>query len=708
MEHTLRQSASQGAHETVWPDMFVNLQSAYAELTREQFALERRRAEIEAERDLFLEVIESMSEAWFLMDRTGRVVRVNPAAGAMLECNATELVGRDFAEICGSDAIPATPWQLLESAPSGRLPHFDVEISTPTGRLVPISLSVGLVRDPRGKVVGMQVVARDITERKRAEEELERRRREAEVLADLARILNASLDLDTVLPRVVEGARELCSAERAIVTLREPASEVQAVRSQIGEPHQNFETIRIGPDKGIGGYVLRSGQPFRTQHYASDPRITKDYVSTARSGGNLAIVAVPIWASTHVEGVLYVSNPSSRPFSEQHERILLRLAHHAAIAIENARRYRETRDVAERLHLFGQAIAGLGEVIVITDLEQRILFVNEAIRDVLGYNPQDLVGKSSYVVWAPSNDLGLEQMVLDASLADGWRGEAQWVRADGSAVPMALTTGLVKDEVDRPVAVVSVARDISERKRAEERLARQAQELTRSNAELEQFAYIASHDLQEPLRMMASFAQLLAKRYKGKLDADADEFIGYIVEGAARMQRLINDLLTYSRVDRRGQEFAPTDCAAVMAMVCANLRAAIEEYGAAIIADPLPVVMADETQLVQLFQNLLGNAIKFRGDAPVLVHVGAERRGNDWLFWVRDNGIGIEPQYVERIFLIFQRLHGRGQYPGTGIGLAIAKKIVERHGGRIWVESEPGKGSIFYFTLPGREQHSYA
>jgi two-component system, chemotaxis family, sensor kinase Cph1 len=224
---------------------------------------------------------------------------------------------------------------------------------------------------------------------------------------------------------------------------------------------------------------------------------------------------------------------------------------------------------------------------------------------------------------------------------------------------------------------------------------------------LEQFAYVASHDLQEPLRMMASFAQLLAKRYKDKLDPDADEFIDHIVEGATRIRRLINDLLSYSRVGRRGRDFAPTDCAAVVGTARANLRAALEESGAVVVTDPLPVIMDDETQLLQLFQNLLGNAIKFRGDTAVVIQIGATRRGNDWVFWVRDNGIGIEPQYAERIFLIFQRLHGRGQYPGTGIGLAIAKKIVERHRGRIWVESEPGKGSTFYFTIPAEDSHSY-
>jgi len=230
-------------------------------------------------------------------------------------------------------------------------------------------------------------------------------------------------------------------------------------------------------------------------------------------------------------------------------------------------------------------------------------------------------------------------------------------------------------------------------------------DLERSNRELQQFAYVASHDLQEPLRMVASFVQLLAERYKGKLDTDADEFIGYAVEGANRLQNMINDLLEYSRVESRGKPFESTDCEAVLEQVLMNLKFSIEESGATITRDPLPKLYADTSQLMQLFQNLISNALKFRGKDLPAIRISAESKENEYVFSVRDNGIGIDPQYKDRIFIIFQCLHGR-EYPGTGIGLAVCKRIVERHGGRIWVESESGKGSTFFFTIP-REVKKY-
>jgi light-regulated signal transduction histidine kinase (bacteriophytochrome) len=244
-----------------------------------------------------------------------------------------------------------------------------------------------------------------------------------------------------------------------------------------------------------------------------------------------------------------------------------------------------------------------------------------------------------------------------------------------------------------------------ERRQTEVMLERQTIELRRSNEELERFAYVASHDLQEPLRMVASYVQLLERRYRGKLDADADEFIAYAVDGARRMQTLINDLLAYSRVSTRGKDFEPTDCELVFDRAIANLRVMIAESGATVTRDPMPTVMADSSQLSQLFQNLIGNAIKFHAEEAPLVHAAVERHDGDWLFSVRDNGIGIDPQYSERIFVMFQRLHNRGEYAGTGIGLAICKKIVERHGGRIWAEPNSGQGTTFFFTLPAEGEN---
>jgi light-regulated signal transduction histidine kinase (bacteriophytochrome) len=231
-----------------------------------------------------------------------------------------------------------------------------------------------------------------------------------------------------------------------------------------------------------------------------------------------------------------------------------------------------------------------------------------------------------------------------------------------------------------------------ERKRSEEAL-------ERSNEDLERFAYAASHDLKEPLRLIGSYVQLLQKKYGNRLGPEADEYIGYVVSSVKRMDELIGDLLTYSRIGTRDHEFEESDCEAILKWTIMNLQMAIQENGAVITHDSLPTLHADQSHVIQLFQNLLSNAIKYRGTEPPQIHVSAKRDGNHWLFSIQDNGLGIEPKYHKQIFGIFQRLHGR-ELPGTGIGLAVCQRILERHGGRIWVDSEPGKGSTFYFTLP--------
>jgi light-regulated signal transduction histidine kinase (bacteriophytochrome) len=272
----------------------------------------------------------------------------------------------------------------------------------------------------------------------------------------------------------------------------------------------------------------------------------------------------------------------------------------------------------------------------------------------------------------------------------------------------------VRDESGRVTRLAGTHIDLTERRRLEESVAaqavqleqrnaqlrRQSHELQRSNEELERFAYAASHDLQEPLRMVTSFTTLLAEHLEGRLDEEAQQYIDFAVDGAARMRRLIQDLLTYSRVGSRGVALTEVDVTAVLADAQRNLHVAIEESGATITHDRLPVIRGDETQIGQIFQNLLGNALKFRSSAAPAVHVVADDAGDSWHFAIRDNGIGIEPRHVSRLFVMFQRLHTRAEYPGTGIGLALCRRLVERHGGRIWVESAFGEGATFHFTLP--------
>ena len=277
--------------------------------------------------------------------------------------------------------------------------------------------------------------------------------------------------------------------------------------------------------------------------------------------------------------------------------------------------------------------------------------------------------------------------------------ECRIVRPGGEVRHVVCLGEVSESEAGRPLRMVGTVLDITGRKSAEEALARHAAELARTNAELQRFAYVASHDLQEPLRTVASFAQLLAERYRGKLDAEADQFIDFIVAGAKRMQMLISDLLAYSRLGTGEMVRVPTECEAALNVALMNLTTAINEAGGQVTHDPLPVVDGDEKRLCQVFQNLVANALKFHGPNAPRVHVSAERGTGEWRFSVRDNGIGIAPQFAEQIFMVFRRLHTAAAYPGTGIGLAISKRIVEQLGGRIWVESKPAHGATFCFTI---------
>ena len=347
------------------------------------------------------------------------------------------------------------------------------------------------------------------------------------------------------------------------------------------------------------------------------------------------------------------------------------------------------------------------DAMVVVNPGGEIVLLNVQAEKQFGYSRDELVGQKVKNI-IPEGFA--ERLVADAlrsaedALAQqiGTGIELTARRKNGSNFPIELMLSPL--ESADGILVTAAIRDITTRKKAEAHLLDKVEELNRSNEELGQFAYIASHDLQEPLRMVASYTQLLSRRYKGKLDADADEFIAFAVDGASRMQRLIQDLLAYSRVGTKGQDLLNVSSENALQQALINLRGAIEASGALVTHDPLPAVMADEMQLVQLFQNLVGNAIKYQSPGIPKVHISAAGNGaKKSVFSVKDNGLGIDPQYFEKIFGMFQRLHKREEFAGTGIGLAICKKIVERHGGSISVESQPGHGSTFSFALANSE-----
>jgi len=611
--------------------------------------------------------IDSAAEGMLIYDRSLVIVGANRAAERILRLPASELIGkpgftsllsviREDGAPLGQDERPTRVTIRTGKPQTGRVVGIRRNEGGPSGSITWLSVNTAFLRRAdETDYYGLVSTVSDITAQHDAEARLKESEARFRRTFELAGSGMAHIGMDR---RFIRVNRRLCEI------LGYPEAELlQLTGRQISHP-DDLDIINEQRPRLYAGEI-------------DSVRVEKRYL---RKDGSVVWVRFTMTVERDAEG---------RPLYEigVYDDITAQLDAQVRLRDSEAR-FRQT---------FELAASGICHVI-----DGRFARVNRSMCEILGYSEKQLLGKTVKELSHPD-----DRDVTDAERArirkgeiESARFEKRYIRADGRVVWCKVAIALVRDVFGVPQYEVAIFDDITDRKQAERALREAHEELKRSNAELEQFAYVASHDLQEPLRMVASYTQLLARRYDARLEGDAREFMAYIVDGASRMKQLIEDLLAYSRVGTKGADFQPVSADAALRRALFNLRAAIEEAGAVVTHDPMPTLPADEVQLGQLLQNLIGNALKFRSSSVPRIHIGVKDLGHEWQFEVRDNGIGIEPQYYERIFMVFQRLHDKGEYPGTGIGLAICKKVVERHGGRIWVESRPGHGSSFYFTLP--------
>jgi PAS domain S-box-containing protein len=466
------------------------------------------------------------------------------------------------------------------------------------------------------------------------------------------------------------------------------------------EKYQSFKEVTekkvLGLGIGLPGRVLSLQKAVWIVDVTQDKNFPR--VQSAEQVGLRSGVAFPVVVGTQIVAVLeFFSDKTIEP-NEELLGIMTQVGTQLGRVFERKMSYRALQDSELR---FRSVTESANDAIVSADEVGKIIYWNRAAQKIFGYEFDEIIGRdlSSLMPerYRSAHKAGMERLrQTGETRVIGKTIELHGLRKNGIEFPLELSLSTWKTK--EGTFFTGIIRDITERKDAESVLKQKTFDLERSNKELQQFAYVASHDLQEPLRMIAGFSQLLEQRHREQMDPGVRENVKMIIDSSKRMHSLISDLLDYSRVGATDQKFVETRCDEVLDIAIKNLGSSVRESGAVIKRDLLPVIVADAGQLRQLFQNLLANAIKFTSQRPD-VFVGCRDQGDRWQFFVKDNGIGIDPEYFHKIFLIFQRLHGRDQFPGTGIGLAICKKVVEQHQGEIWVESSPGRGATFFFTI---------
>jgi len=687
------------------------MQQAEVDISSVLAVLESRRDDLRIAQEL----IEALPIPVFFKARDGRYLGVNRAWEDFFGVARSEMVGHAV-----RDLYPQAPEiaqrhvamdEQLWKRPGTQ--SYEMRLPLPNGRVRHTIYYKATFTGTGGEVAGLIGTIVDITERHQAEQ------REA-IENAVARYLGSSESMGGAIRGIMQVMCErldwACAARWA---LDEAQNRLHCLETwSIDDPKiraflqaSGRETFTPGAS-GMIRRVLATG----TSIWVSDVTQKKDFMRAklAADAGLRGAFALPIRIGDRVLGAMEFFSREARNPDKWLLHTTESFGNHIGQLMARRQAEMAMRASEERFRSLTQLSS---DWYWEQDADLRFTAISGNYYEAVGIPTEEFVGKTRWDF--PMLGVGEAQLAAHkaACAAHEPFHDLEFGRRDASGQMhyVSVSGQPIYDEEGNFAGYRGVGKDITRRKldeaalrEAHDELEHKARELARSNEELQQFAYVASHDLQEPLRMISSYTQLIQRRYGGKLDGDAKEFMDYIVDGAARMKQLIEDLLAYSRVGTRGRDFAEVDSAAALAKALANLRGAQEASGAKVTWDALPRVVADASQLTQMFQNLIGNAMKFRGTDAPRIHVGSETRDHVWVFTVRDNGIGLDTQYADRIFMMFQRLHNKAEYPGTGIGLAICKKIVDRHGGRIWVESQPGHGCTFGFTLPRPTQGSPA